>query len=65
MEIDKFIKQQVEMLTDGFSADQVKDNVYRFVFTEGIPNIKIDTLIKSCMELYAEIVIERYKTYGN
>jgi len=59
MELDKFIKMQLDMLDQQFSEAQVRNEVYRYVFKNSIPNLTIDAMIDRCMELYAEI-IKRY-----
>ena len=59
---EDFINQQLEMLLGGFNIDQIKDNVYRYVFNSGIPNIVINTLINKCMGIYAEIIIRYNKS---
>ena len=59
MEVEKFIKTQLEMLSGQFAKSQIRDNVYRYVFSKGIPNLTINAMIDRCMELYSEI-INRY-----
>jgi hypothetical protein len=44
--MEKFILTQVAMLSNGYSEEQVKDNVYRHVFTNGIPNRQINATDK-------------------
>lgn len=56
METEKFINEQIRMIKLEFSLSQIQDNVYRFIFRKGIPNITINALIFSCMELYSEII---------
>jgi hypothetical protein len=58
MERNKFKEEQVAMLKNGFSEAQIKDNVYREIFYIGIPNIRIEALIFTCMEVYSDIIIQ-------
>lgn len=58
MNIIDFIDYQVSMLKKGFAESQIRDNVYRYVFFNGVPNIQINTLIDNCMSLYSEIILK-------
>lgn len=57
MELENFIQQEVKMLMQGFDKSQIKEDVYRYVFSKGIANIRIDSLIMSCMDVYAKIIL--------
>lgn len=61
MDTKDFIKEQVSLLYSDFSTTQIRDNVYRFVFRNYIPNVTINAAINSCMEIYAEIIMEYTK----
>ncbi len=54
---EEFISEQLEMLKNEFSKSQIRDNVYRYVFDNGIPNASINALIDVCMELYSKIIV--------
>jgi hypothetical protein len=58
--MDKFLADQIEMMDNGFSQSQIRDNIYRRVFADGVPNLTINAMIDRCMELYAYVLI----TYG-
>lgn len=57
MDIEKFKKDQIEMLFDDFGESQIQDNIFRLIFKD-VGNIRIEALIFRCMSLYAEIICE-------
>jgi len=61
MDIDEFINMQVSGIKSGFNHTQIRDEVYRYIFKRGIPNININALIHQCMETYAEIIKKELK----
>jgi hypothetical protein len=56
MDIEKYIKIKLDMLNNGFSHAQVRNDIFRHIFKECVPNLTIDAMIDRCMELYAEVV---------
>ncbi len=56
MDIEKYIKIKVDMLKNNYSHAQIRNDIFRHVFKECVPNITIDAMIDMCMELYAEVV---------
>ena len=56
--MEKFIADQIAMLNSGYSEEQIRDNVYRRVFKDGVPNMTIDAMIKACMQVYSYIMIK-------
>jgi len=59
--MEKFILNQVSLLHYGCSENQIKENVYRRVFTDGMPNMTVGAMVKSCMDVYADIMIKYMK----
>ncbi len=64
MNAKEFIGLQLDMINDGFRRSQIMDNVYRYVFTRGVPNININSMIEECMELYVEITERENKWFS-
>lgn len=56
--VEDFINENVMMLKNSFSEDQIKENVLRYVLAKSSPNLRIDTYAKKSMGLYAEIILE-------
>ena len=60
----EFKKQQVALLRDGESDDNVKRNIIKHVFECYIRIATIDRIIALCMELYTHIVAEYNQPQG-
>lgn len=61
MDVEDFIKEKVEMLNNGFSLSQIKDEVYKHVCKEYMPNITLNSILTSCMSLYSRIILQWHK----
>ena len=56
--VEDFINQNVKMLKDSFTEDQIKENVLRYVLNKFSINLCIDAYVRNSMGLYAEIILE-------
>ncbi len=55
-----FIKEQVELLKNDISEQDIKDNIKRFVL-QNQEHGNFEWIIDACMELCAEIYLETYR----
>ena len=54
--MEDFINEKVEMLKNDFGKGQVKTEIYEFCFKNYFPNMRFDSVVMQCMELYAEVI---------
>lgn len=64
MTLPEVKKQQIGLLLDGESNENVQKNVIKYVFREFIGMATIDRTVELCMELYHIIMVEFNQPQG-
>ena len=56
-----FIKNQIELLNDGFSESQIKQDVWSYCLRKYNSCLRLDAIIHLSMGIYSEIILEHKK----
>ena len=59
MDIEDFIKNQVDKLNNGFSTEQIKSEIWSFMLSTFCGTARIEAIIFMSMDVYARIMNDK------
>jgi len=59
MDIEDFIKNQVNKLNNGFSTEQIKSEIWSFMLSTFCGTARIEAIIFMSMDVYARIMNDK------